>query len=181
MLDVAHFLLDVEARRLSTRTAAIYERELRLCYLWLVDQGITQVEDVTANDLRGYLVHLQHQGRNAGGQNLAYRVLRTFLRWTWQERDLTIPSPLQRVHAPRPDDAPLPPANIEHIRAMLATCKGKGIRDSRDRAIMLALLDSGCRASEFVSLNVGDVNLATGDLSIRAGKGRKSRVAFIGS
>ena len=42
------------------------------------------------------------------------------------------------------------------------------------------MLDSGCRASEFVALNVGDVNLRSGAVMVRAGKGDKDRVTRIG-
>ena len=52
---------------------------------------------------------------------------------------------------------------------------------TRDRAILLSLLDTGCRANEFVSLDVGDINLADGSVMVREGKGGKSRVAFLGT
>ena len=49
------------------------------------------------------------------------------------------------------------------------------------RAMLLALLDTGCRASEFVALDVQDVNMATGAVIIRSGKGGKFRTAFMGA
>ncbi len=51
----------------------------------------------------------------------------------------------------------------------------------RDRAAMLCLLDSGCRAAEFLALNIGDVNLASGAVTVRKGKGAKTRVTFLGA
>jgi integrase/recombinase XerD len=46
---------------------------------------------------------------------------------------------------------------------------------------LLSLLDTGCRASEFVALDIGDVNMNTGAAIIRHGKGGKFRTAFMGA
>ena len=64
---------------------------------------------------------------------------------------------------------------------MPATCAGRGFLDTRNRAILLGLLDSGCRANEFLSLNLGDVDLGVGTFTVRKGKGGKSRVTFLGA
>ena len=52
---------------------------------------------------------------------------------------------------------------------------------ARDRAIVLCLWDSGCRASEFVALSYEDCDIKTGALLVRSGKGRKPRVTFLGA
>jgi len=64
---------------------------------------------------------------------------------------------------------------------MLKTCERRTFTGDRDRALLLSLLDTGCRASEFVALNVGDVNLHTGAVLVGAGKGGKARTTFIGA
>ena len=51
---------------------------------------------------------------------------------------------------------------------------------TRDRAIFLSLLDTGARASEFLSINLEDINPIIGEILIRQGKGRKPRTVFIG-
>ena len=50
----------------------------------------------------------------------------------------------------------------------------------RDKAIFLSLLDTWARASEFLNINLEDINPITGEIMIRAGKGRKPRNVFIG-
>ena len=50
----------------------------------------------------------------------------------------------------------------------------------RDRAIFLSLLDTGARASEFLNMDLDDINPITGEILIREGKGRKPRTVFIG-
>jgi integrase len=51
----------------------------------------------------------------------------------------------------------------------------------RNRAILLVLADSGLRAGEVLRLLVEDWRPSDRGLFVRAGKGRKDRVAFIGS
>ena len=52
--------------------------------------------------------------------------------------------------------------------------------DLDDRAVLLALLDTGCRALEFVTFDVQDVNMNTGAVIIQSGKGGKFRTATWG-
>jgi integrase/recombinase XerD len=51
----------------------------------------------------------------------------------------------------------------------------------RDRAIVLGLLDTGCRAAELCALAVGDVDMKTGAVQIRRGKGDKGRTVYLGN
>ena len=45
----------------------------------------------------------------------------------------------------------------------------------------LFLLDSGVRAGELVALAVDDVNIDTGEVWVRSGKGQKQRTCYIGA
>ena len=47
--------------------------------------------------------------------------------------------------------------------------------------ILLALLDSGCRAKEILSLDVEDVSLHTDAVILRHTKSNKTRVVFLGA
>jgi integrase/recombinase XerD len=50
----------------------------------------------------------------------------------------------------------------------------------RDQALFLFLLDTGARATETTNINLDDINLRTGEILIRSGKGGKPRKVFIG-
>lgn len=47
-------------------------------------------------------------------------------------------------------------------------------------AIIHISLDTGVRAGELLRLNVGDVNLDSGEITIRKSKSRQARTVFIG-
>ena len=86
-----------------------------------------------------------------------------------------------KVAAPRTPFQALDLVSQSDCRAMLATRDRRTFTGDRDRALLLALLDTGCRASEFVALDVQDANMTTGAVIIRSGKGGKFRTAFIGA
>jgi len=86
-----------------------------------------------------------------------------------------------KVIPPKVPQEPLEPISLEDLRAMLSTCRSRSLMDRRDKAILLVLLDTGLRASELLAVDIGDVDMATGSILVRRGKGSKFRTAFVGS
>lgn len=175
---IAEFLLDRAARGLFPRTVAWYSERLAPLRLFLSAQGVTALEAVTPSILRAFLLEYS-QTHNPGGVHGVYRAARAFLNWWATEHDA--PNPIAKIAAPRMTHELLEPVTIDTVRAMLATCRRRTAAGARDRALLLFLLDSGCRRAEFLALNVGDVVLATGAVMVRHGKGDKARMAFIGA
>lgn len=178
--DVAHFLLDRQAQGLSPRTVDFHAEKLRHLTRWLDGQRVARVEDVTADHLRAWLV-FEAKRRNAGGVRTLWVAASAFLRWWEVENEpANWRNPVRRVKPPRVSLDPLPPVPLDDVRAMLRTCAGRTFEDLRDAAMLLALLDTGARASEFVGLRVGDVDPQSGAVTIRRGKGGKGRTCFLG-
>lgn len=169
---VQSFITDCQARNLSPRTIGIYATQLNALTAWLSGR------DVTADTLRAYLVHLQRT-HNPGGVHQAFRVIKTFTRWCLAE-GVTDQNPMARIKPPRIHNNPLPPVPLPDLAAMLKTCNQTPV-GVRDRAILLCLLDTGCRASEFVALDIADLDAATGAVLVRSGKGGKRRTVFLGA
>ena len=179
--SVGDFLIDCRARSLSPRTVALYDSKLASLLKFAEAQGVTSVQGLTPDLLRRYFLRLADAGHDPGGVHVHFRTTRTFLRWAWQEYELTGPQPIARLRAPKLADAPLQPVSLGVVREMLAHCPRHTFIGDRDRAMILFLLDTGTRASEFVGLEVGDVNLTTGAVIIRHGKGGKFRTTFLGT
>jgi len=177
--DVAAFLIDRQAQGLSSRTLEFYRDELHYLADWLAHQDVTDTLAATPDHLRRYLLGLAER-RNAGGVHAAYRAAKAFLRWYEAEYEPDgWRNPITKVKPPRLTSQPIEPVSVAHIAKMLATCH-KTYTGLRDRAILLALLDTGCRASEFLALDVSDVNLMSGAVIVRQGKGGKFRTVFLG-
>jgi integrase len=70
-------------------------------------------------------------------------------------------------------------AETEDILALLETAKDNTLLDLRDRAIILFLLDTGCRAGELCNLKVGDLDLDAMQASV-ANISTRARFVFFG-
>ncbi|HVP22157.1 MAG TPA: site-specific integrase [Anaerolineaceae bacterium] len=75
---------------------------------------------------------------------------------------------------------PLEPVELDQVQAMIDKCEKGTFNGDRDRAILMALLDTGARASELLALDLDDVDQVNGAVLIRQGKGRKPRSVFSG-
>jgi len=171
------FLIDAQSRGLSPNTLRDYSNEITALLKWADQQGVVMLDALTADVIRKYLLSLQER-RNPGGQFAGYRVIRTFTYWWERETDGDYRSPIRKVKPPKVNQQPLPGVKMDAIQSMLDACKGEN--QNRDRAIILFLADTGVRASEFCDLTMDDIDLMTGAVIIRKGKGGKHRVVYIG-
>lgn len=168
------FLLDARARRLSPNTVQNYRDLITPFVDFLAQQNIIALADITATHVRAYLVLLQDRKLTANSIHTIATTLRVWCNWLVFEDMLTV-SPMAKVRTPKRSKETLPAFTPDDIRALLAACECE-----RDKAIILCLLDTGARRAEFVALNVGDV-APDGGVTIRHGKGGKSRITFLGS
>jgi len=60
------------------------------------------------------------------------------------------------------------------------TCHRGSLLDTRDRAVLLVLLDTGMRLAEFLALNKGDLDPIKGTILIRSGKVGKYGLQYLG-
>ena len=176
-LATQSFLLDCTARGLSQQTVTFYANKLKVIIREFTQQGITTPQDMTPDNIRTLLVKLQAT-HNSGGVHTFYRTLRTFINYLVSEGELTH-SPLARVHPPKLAQEIIEPVSVEHVSALLSVCHGSYA--DRDRAMILTLLDSGLRAQELLNLRLQDVDVATGRVVVRHGKGNKDRIVYLGA
>ena len=177
---IESFLVDRKAQGLSIDTVLFYKKKLNYFAKFCESQALTQVGQLTPDLLRRYLLGLS-DGHNPGGVHACFRTLRTLLLWVAQEEIMPLDwrNPIHKVKAPKLPNELLEPITLEDVNALVATCK-YSFSGTRDKAMVLGLLDTGARAQEFLNLNLEDVEMATGAVVIRQGKGRKPRMVFLG-
>lgn len=177
--ELAAFLVDRQAQRLSPRTITFYRQELGYFAKYLRSVEIHSAQQVTPDHIRQWLLKLG-ETRNPGGLHCNYRPVKTFLRWAWAEYELDGACPIQRVKPPKLPNELLEPVTMETLSALLSVC-GTDLLDLRNRAMLLFLLDTGVRAGELCGLSFGDANMAAGSAMVKKGKGGKSRIVYFGS
>lgn len=179
-IAVNAFLIDRKAQNLAAGTLAFYHNRLQWFITFCDSQVISTIDQVTPDVIRLFLFYLEQTGHNPGGIHGCYRSLRAFLLWWEAEYEPDDwRNPIRKVKAPKVAQEPLQPIERAEFDSLLQTCD-KTWHGARDRAILNILLDSGVRAAELCSLNVKDLDLTTGALEVRQGKGRKPRVSFVG-
>lgn len=175
---IKEFLVERRSRRLSPHTVEFYMDELRYFTNYLDTINIVNLEELSPNIIRNYLIHLE-ASRNPGGIYGAYRAIKALLLWYEDEFEpQNWRNPIRKVKVSIPKIKPLPGVSVENIQKMVAVCDG--FLEHRDRAILMCLLDTGCRGFEFVSLNIEDVNFTTGAVLVHHGKGDKERTVYLG-
>lgn len=175
------FLLDRKAQNMAKGTLEFYCKKLCLFMEFCDSQAVTQIDQLDPGLLRHFLLWLEVKGHNPGGCHAAYRTVKTFLRWWEQEVEpANWKNPIQKVKAPKVALEPLEPVSLDAVKSLIEVCPKDTFTGARDRAIFLCLLDTGARASEFVNIDLADINPITGEILIREGKGRKPRTVFIG-
>lgn len=173
------FLLSREAMRCTPKTLEHYRYTVGAFLTFLETQGARDVTAITARHIRAYLVGLQQRGVKDTTQHAHARGIKTWLKWLVAEGDLAA-NPMERVAMPRLDKRVPPPFTPDDVKALLGACDRHTPRGSRDYALVLTLLDTGLRASELLSLRVGDIDPRSGLCTIM-GKGRKVRQVRVGA
>jgi len=169
------FLLDCEARNLTPATLRFYWQRLGLFVAFADRAGVTTPTAITPKLIRDYILDFQQRKCSPYYVHQHARALKTLCGF-WVREGILTDSPMRTVRLPKLPKELLPPFTTADVRALLDACDTE-----RDRALILTLLDAGVRAAELLALNVGDVDLLTGAIRVRQGKGRKDRVTFIGS
>jgi integrase/recombinase XerC len=132
---------------------------------------------VTARVLRAYIAWLSEQGyaRSTVARRLAS--VRSWMRFLCRQGVLQR-NPADGLRGPRQEKRLphfLPEADVSTlIAAPAATSLG-----ARDRAMLETLYSAGLRVSELVGLNLDDLDLDGGIVTVR-GKGKKERLALLG-
>jgi len=170
------FLTARRAEGLSKSTIDYYREKLTVFLFFCDAQAVTQVKDVTPDLLRRFMLKMA-ETHNPGGQHAFYRAVRAFLRFI--ENEEVLPewrSPTRKVKAPRVELQPIEGAPLEDISALLGTCD-KSFIGARDTALLLSLLDTGARVTEFLSIDLADME--PGTIQLRHTKGKRPREVYL--
>lgn len=175
---ITGFIVERRSRGLVEGTIEYYFSELEGFANFLDLLGVVQLEEITPDLIRKYLLQLS-KTRNEGGVHASFRAIRAFFNWYENEFEPdNWKNPIRKVKPKSPSKEPLPGVSLGEFNLLIDACYGQW--ELRDRVSLMFLLDTGCRAAEFCSLNLGDVDLVTGSIVIKHGKGDKRRVVFIG-
>jgi len=201
-IAVLGFNRHLRARRLSDHTIRDYNTTLRRLVQRL--GGETPIGGITTDDIEGFLAHwrdavIRPAGiADRGEQQLSAKSLENMrvglsALWTWAVDKGYAPEHIIRGRIKRIKYTPPPiqPFTDEELLAMLAACEKTATSTTRlgrstsrhrptakrDRALLLFLLDTGCRISETINLTMDQLHLDDNKVIVH-GKGDKMRECY---
>ncbi len=184
---IRKYLEHVEVEEGKSRlTLRNYDHYLTTFLAFCDDEKIKEPQQITQNVIHLYRLWLNrpkkhprnHETieRSRKTQNYYLIALRSFLRFLSDEEIQSL-SP-EKIQLAKVDNNAVTFLDADEIDRILAQPDLSEIQGKRDRAILELLFSTGLRISELTSLNRDDVQLDTGEFSVK-GKGGKIRIVFL--
>ena len=161
-------------RGLAALTLESYAHDLQDFREYLFALNRTSWEEVTLEDLQGYLASLEARGLSARSRARRLSALRQFFRFLLREEKLAA-NPVELLDSPR---LPLKLPKVlgeQEVAALLAATDPATPLGQRDGALLEVLYATGLRVSELVGLTLKQVDLRRGVVRVK-GKGDKERL-----
>ena len=164
-------------RRLSDLTCKHYRRDIGALADWCDKAGIETWAELDDERIRSFSAAAFRKGLSPRSIQRRLSAARSFFRYLLREKHV-LKNPVHSVSAPKAGKRL--PENLDADRmARLLDIKGDGALVARDRAMLELLYSSGLRLSELTGLNLGDVDVADGTVTV-TGKGSKERIVPVG-
>jgi site-specific recombinase XerD len=165
----------VGERGLGDGALLYYLRYARLFLSGWVDEGGSRLCQLRAPDVTGFAISRYAQ-RGVPSLKLT-TVLRSLLRFLFVEGTVPVDLTGAVPRLPQWRGAGLPKAvDAANVSALLASCRGRGVVDFRDRAILLLLVRLGLRAGEVARLRLDDIDWRNGEVLIQGKANRDERL-----
>ncbi|MGA2615252.1 MAG: tyrosine recombinase XerC [Spirochaetia bacterium] len=170
-------------RNLSPHTLESYAKDLHKYEAFLEERGVAPRKAALA-EARGFVGRLSRDGLSARSVNRIVSGVRGWYRYMERRGEIEA-NPFAEIRSLRTEKR-LPSFLFEEEMARLielpsqTSCHEEGsFWKLRDRAVLETLYSTGCRISELVSLNIGDLDLKNSSARVM-GKGSRERNVFLG-
>lgn len=165
-------------RRASPHTLAGYRRDLNAAADWCGERGIRDWRELDVHGVRAVVAARHRRGAAPASLARFLSSLRGFYDWLIREGAAGA-NPAGGVRAPK-RRRPLPKAlDVDEVAQLLDADPGHDPIAIRDHAILELFYSSGLRLAELVGLDVDDLSLKSGEVTV-LGKGDKQRQLPVG-
>lgn len=126
-------------------------------------------DQLTQEQIRAYLLHLQERGLSSSSQNVAVSGLKFFYQQVlgWNEKQLFLPPRKRLWRLPEV----LSPREVERLLSYAVKL--------RDRCLLMTAYSAGLRVTELVHLKLSDIDPERMMIRVEQGKGKKDRYTIL--
>jgi integrase/recombinase XerC len=153
-------------------------KEVKGFLAFLKEKGIDAPDKVDRTVLRDYMAYLVEEGIVKASIARKLSAIRSFYRYMVREKILEA-NPIEKTSSPKLDKRLPEFLTIDEVVRLLNAPDLSKPHGQRDRALLELLYASGLRVSELVHLDIGEINLGTGEIRVW-GKGSKERMVLMG-
>ncbi len=166
-----------QERQLSAHTHSAYARDLQSLISYCDKQGSDDWPTLNAQDIRAFAAACHRQG--LAGRSIQRRLSAVRGLYEYLLREGRIGhNPAQDIRAPKGERRLPGVLDVDQMDRLLSIDTSQPLA-VRDQAIMELMYSSGLRLSELTGLDLPDLDLDAGLVSV-TGKGRKTRVVPVG-
>lgn len=166
-----------QERQLSAHTHAAYARDLQSLISYCDKQGRDDWPTLNAQDIRAFAAACHRQG--LAGRSIQRRLSAVRGLYEYLLREGRIGhNPAQDIRAPKGERRLPGVLDVDQMDRLLSIDTRQPLA-VRDQALMELMYSSGLRLSELTGLDLPDLDLDAGLVSV-TGKGRKTRVVPVG-
>jgi integrase/recombinase XerD len=166
------FMLSREAMLCTRRTIEFYQFTLGKVLDLFESKEIFLCDEITRRDVRAYLTEMRKRELSDSYIHSHARAIRTFTRFLHNEGYIA-----EKImfEMPKVANKRLPILTPDELKRVINACN-----TPRDKALIMLMVDTGLRRAEVCDFNWGDLEIRSGLVRVRRGKGRKARSVVVG-
>ncbi|OLO40295.1 recombinase [Alkalihalophilus pseudofirmus] len=164
------------ARGFTEKTIANKRHEFKHFKAFIHEKrAIKEIENITSHDLKAYIRYKQQAGLQSQSIVSLLKMIKAFFNWSVKESYLT-ENPMNKVDMPKVPKKMITGFTENEVARMINAFTYNNYFESRNKAVIAMLADTGIRSAELRGLKNNDLNETT---ILINGKGRKQRNVFI--
>lgn len=173
------FLIAKKSENVTGRTIEIYDEILTRFFKYCIADNIYDVTEITATNIRAFLIFLQEKGLRGVSRHRFYRGLKTFFLFLYRE-DYITKNPIADVKPPKIEQKDMRTFSASEVSKLLNAFNQNTFIGYRNYCIFCLLFSTGIRKQELLNLKLSHVNITSDLIIIENGKGQKTRHVPIG-
>ena len=174
-------------KKSSANTEASYRRDLQKAAAFFEEQKITDVRNITATNIRSYLLYLEKQNFSSATVSRNVASLHAFFHYLFRLRKIE-EDPSEKLRPPKVEKKMPVVLSVEQIEKLMQQPNQETVKGIRDKAMLEMLYATGIRVSELINLKLSDINLQLSYIICRdrermipfSDAARKSLQAYLG-
>jgi len=167
------YVFNCHCRKLSVKTIDNYKKQIGYLLTFLeAEKQITDIEDVTPQDIRQFLMNIRQKGRTVNYFNDLLKAFKVFFRYAFDE-GYTKTLITEKIKNAKGDKVIIRTFSETELKRLINFFGGNSYLSIRNKVMLMLFIDTGIRLNELAELTEEQIKY---DYIIIKGKGGKERV-----